>query len=47
MSISRRWPTAAPTRTLRRSISHFQRHPELINGFPTETGLTFASHQLA
>lgn len=28
------------TRTLRRGLAHIQRHPELINGGPTETGLT-------
>lgn len=28
------------TRTLRRGLAHIQRHPELINGCLTETGLT-------
>jgi putative transposase len=28
------------TRTLRRGLAHIQRHPELIDGYLTETGLT-------
>ncbi|MDR6980462.1 hypothetical protein J2X68_007202 [Streptomyces sp. 3330] len=28
------------TRTLRRGLAHIQRHPELIDGCLTETGLT-------
>jgi putative transposase len=31
-------------RTLRRGLAHIQRHPELIDGCPTETGLTQARH---
>ncbi|MFD9196443.1 transposase, partial [Streptomyces phaeochromogenes] len=31
------------TRTLRRGLAHIQRHPELIDGCLTETGLTLAS----
>ncbi len=30
-------------RTLRRGLAHIQRHPELIDGCLTETGLTLAS----
>jgi hypothetical protein len=33
------------TRTLRRGLAHLQRHPELIDGCLTETGLTITSHQ--
>ncbi|MFJ9909962.1 transposase [Streptomyces sp. NPDC101152] len=33
------------TRTLRQGLSHIQRHPELIDGCLTETGLTITSHQ--
>ena len=32
------------TRTLRRGLAHLQRHPELIDGCLTETGLIFTSH---
>lgn len=31
------------TRTLRRGLARIQRHPELIDGCRTETGLTLAS----
>lgn len=33
------------TRTLRRGLSHIQRHPELIDGCLAETGLTITPHQ--
>jgi putative transposase len=36
------------TRTLRRGLAHVQRHPELIDGCLTETGLTLiAEHPKA
>ncbi|MFF0088146.1 hypothetical protein ACFYR1_52465 [Streptomyces canus] len=31
------------TRTLRRGLAHLQRHPELIDGCLTETGLTLTT----
>jgi putative transposase len=35
------------TRTLRRSLAHIQRHPELIDGCLAETGLTLTLPRLA